>query len=180
MANPPTGWTGAPSGVGPDSDWTADPPTPTPSPDLPPILRGATGAQGPPGPVGADGPVGPAGGRHLKRSSGPLSGGRAVRTLEDGDHIDVASARAPEVARAIVGVVATSAGASDQEVEVVLRGELEDDGWTFVPHRNVFVGDNGVLTQTIDPTWAFVCVVGRALTPTKLLVDMRAPIFLAP
>ena len=183
MATPPTGWTGTPSGSGPDSDWSPDPPTPTTDPELPSILRGEKGDKGDQGEVGAEGPEGPrgvAGGRVVKRAPGVLSAGRAVRALADGDHVDVASAFVSSTARTLVGVVATSAAAADEEVEVVLRGELDDDVWTFTPQQNVYVGDNGVLTQTIDPTWSYVCVVGRALTPTKLLVDVRAPIFLAP
>ena len=80
----------------------------------------------------------------------------------------------------VLGLSIESAVAAETLVTVVRLGELEDSAWSFVPFRAVFLGHNGLLTQTIDPTWAFVCVMGTALSATKVMVDVRPAVILNP
>lgn len=175
---PPAGWTPPPpiqpAPVQPDEapGWE---PLPDPGAEEPArVLPGAPGEQGP------QGPAGPVGGRLIKRAAAPISGGRVVRLAEDGSYVDVASALSAGDASSIAGIAVQSAATRDEELEIVRFGELEDDGWNFVPFRRVFVGSNGQLTQTIDRQWSFVCILGTAMSPTKLMVDLRPPTFLAP
>jgi hypothetical protein len=42
----------------------------------------------------------------------------------------------------------------------------------------VFVGAHGALTQTLPAEAVFSQMVGMALAPTRLLVDVQPPIFL--
>jgi hypothetical protein len=128
--------------------------------------------RGPPGPPGPDANA------LLLLSSGPLSALRVVRAL-DGEHVVAASALVRADAHGIIGVTRTSAGAAEEPVFVVGLGELEDAAWSFLPLRPVFVGAAGELTQTLDPSWAFVSAVGVAMSATKVWVRVQAPVFVA-
>jgi hypothetical protein len=130
------------------------------------------GLRGPPGPPGPDANA------LLLLSSGPLSALRVVRAL-DGEHVVAASALVRADAHGIIGVTRTSAGAAEEPVFVVGLGELEDAAWSFLPQRPVFVGATGELTQTLDPSWAFVIAVGVAMSATKVWVRVQAPTFVA-
>lgn len=166
--------------------------------DAPTVITARIGAsQGPSGPRGPQGFVGPAGrdgedgvdgrpgrdgapgGRVVKTVVGPLSGSRIVRLLADGEHVDVASPLDATHARTIVGVTLTSATAAEETVEIVRVGEVEDSAWSFQPGRAVFVGVGGAPTQQLEASWVFMRVVGVAVTPTKMLVDLRPPVFRA-
>ncbi len=136
------------------------------------VLKGAKGDKG------DKGDPGPVGGRMLKRARGPLSGGKVVRVVDDGDHVDVASALVAADAAAVVGLTLQSAVAAEDQVEVAHAGELEDSAWSFVPGP-VYLGVNGVLTQTRDSSWAFLRIVGTAVSPTKMMINLRPPVFLA-
>lgn len=80
----------------------------------------------------------------------------------------------------VLGVTIESSVAPETEVQVVRLGELEEVAWSFVPFRAVFLGPDGRLTQTFDPTWAFVCVMGTALSSTKVMIDVRPAVILNP
>ena len=64
----------------------------------------------------------------------------------------------------------------NQSVTVVNRGKVTSSTWSWVPGEQVFVGPNGVLTQTYDSNWAFVVVVGVAIDSTTINVYLRTPI----
>lgn len=176
---PPVGWTEPnqpPTPPGMPDGWVPGEDTGGEEEDPIRVFPGAQGPQGPPGERGVDGPAGPAGGRLRKRTRGALSGARVV--YADGpDHIELASVGVQAHARAILGVSVQSATAAETEVEVVHAGEYEDDGWSFIPQRVVFLGMNGTLTQTYDDTWPFVLVIGVAISPTKVFINIRLPIF---
>lgn len=136
------------------------------------------GLAGPPGPEGVEGRPGPEGGRLRKLTRGPLSAARVVRA--DGSlHIGVASVDDATHPRLVLGISAHSAVLAEEEMEVVRAGEFDDDAWAFIPFESVYLGLNGGLVQTLDPTWLYAQVIGLALSPTKLLVDIRPPIFRA-
>lgn len=137
------------------------------------------GPSGPPGVQGPEGPVGVPGGRLRKAASGPIPGSTVVRTrADDGNYVELASAARREDAYPVVGIAVTSAADAGEEVQIVGFGEIEDPSWSWTPSRNVFLGLDGRLTQTLDPSWAFVRVVGVAATPTKMVVGLRPPTFL--
>ncbi len=99
--------------------------------------------------------------------------------VEDGEYVTAASALVHDDARAIIGVTINAASSRDEEVEVMYLGEIEDMSFNFIPLRTVFVDSNGGLTQTFNPSWRFIKVIGVAATNTKLMVGLRPPIFLA-
>jgi hypothetical protein len=189
-----TGWTTRPKTV------LVPVPAPTPNPDPPPVVdddddddpAGWTnvvqstprqvlrGPPGPPGEPGVQGIDGLPGGRHRKKAKGPLSGSRVVRVTDDGDTVDLASASTLEHMHVVLGISANAVSSGGAEVQVVRKGELEDSTWSWIPFRPVFLSADGRLVQTLDPSWKFVCVVGTALTSTKVLVDVRPVVVLNP
>lgn len=126
--------------------------------------------QGLPGPPG---PIGPAGGIAVSRNTdGPLSAllivwedtDGTVRPLDrsDGDHIDL-----------LCGLTLTATGSAGM-VNVQRSGTVDDSSWSWTPGR-VYLGANGTLTQT-PPVDGFSVLVGVAVSPTRLILNVQDPI----
>jgi hypothetical protein len=56
-------------------------------------------------------------------------------------------------------------------------GAITEPTWTWTPGLPVFLGTNGLLTQTA-PTTGFRIIIGRAITATTMFVDISEPIVL--
>ena len=129
--------------------------------------------QGPPGPIG---PIGPAGGATLVTvGATPISGHAAV-ALDSGGLLVYADCTNPAHIGAVQGVVASAYSPGDLAV-VQTDFELVHAGWSFSPGP-VFVGASGALVQTLPPGALFAQVVGFALAPTRIRVDVQPPIVL--
>lgn len=124
------------------------------------------GVQGPPGPPG------PSGGSTLQRTAGAtlsalvaayeLNGEVYALDKDDDDHIDL-----------LLGltVTAASVGAS---INVQRTGPVDNSGWAWTPGR-VYLGAAGALTQTPASSGNDV-LIGRAVSATRLLLDIQDPI----
>ena len=137
-----------------------------------PTVIETAGAQGPSGPQG---PAGPAGGEAYYTAATALGGQRAVCLQSDGLHYaDAATA----------GHVGLVAGITPGAVEagaltsIVCFSEMTEPSWNWTPEQPVFVGLNGVLTQTLPDTAVFSQVVGVATSPTSIFVRLREPLIL--
>lgn len=123
-------------------------------------------------------PSGVAGNPHITRTDeavtltadGPISALRVV-VANDGQasypDLDVVS----DATRA-AGVTLTS-GASGDPVQIRTQGEIIEASWAWSPGI-VWCGDDGVLTQT-QPSSGWLLEVGRALSATRLMVDLKTP-----
>ena len=100
-----------------------------------------------------------------------LSGHRAV-VVADGQAVYADPADGPW----ITGVTRHAAVAGDP-IEVQVDGLMIEAGWSWSPGP-VWVGASGQLTQTV-PTAGGLILIGRAVAPTKLLVDVQPPIMRA-
>lgn len=130
--------------------------------------------RGVPGPRGLQGVPGPAGGAaFVRHADAPLSALRivwenaagAVYPLDPDDdaHLDLIS-----------GLTLTAApGAGD--VTVQRSGPVDDSAWNWTPGR-VWLGAAGALTQ-IPPSGTTDVLVGYAVSPTRLFLDIQDPIF---
>ena len=114
----------------------------------------------------------------LKKATGPLSQHRVVYAA-DADHVAAADAGVLSHGTCVYGITQQPAEDPEQNVEIARAGEVTEPDWAFTPLAPVFLGREGRLTQVYDPTWAFVLIVGFALSPTRMLIDFKAPIFLA-
>ena len=129
--------------------------------------------QGPPGPIG---PIGPAGGATLVTvGATPISGHAAV-ALDSGGLLVYADCTNPAHIGAVQGVVASAYSPGDLAV-VQTDFELVHAGWSFSPGP-VFVGASGALVQVLPVGAVFAQVIGYALAPTRIRVDVQPPIVL--
>jgi hypothetical protein len=107
-----------------------------------------------------------------RQSDGPLSalrvvwedGAGVVRPLghDDGSHIDL-----------IAGLTLTATAVTGA-VRVQRAGPVDDAAWSWMPGR-VWLGPAGALTQT-PPADGYDVLVGYAVSPTRLYLDIQDPI----
>lgn len=130
-------------------------------------------AQGPRGPQGIPGPAG--GATTVTVGSAPISGHTAV-ALDSGGLLVYADCTNPAHIGAVQGVVGNAYSTGDLAV-VQTDFELVHAGWSFSPGP-VLAGLSGALVQTLPPGAVFAQVVGFALAPTRIRVDVQPPIVL--
>lgn len=78
-------------------------------------------------------------------------------------------------AKGIAGLTLSSA-LNDQNVSVQIAGEISDNSWSWT-EGDIWLGADGVLTQTVPTSGIHVCVA-RAITATKIIVDIEPLILL--
>ena len=128
--------------------------------------------QGPPGPRG---PIGPAGGSALSVTAGQDIGGhRLVLLNAQGDAI-YADARQLSHAEVVVGLTVFAA-VQGQSIDIVRAGIVEEPSWSWVADQPVYLGLDGVPTQTLPPGALFGLVVGFPIAPTRLFMSIKPPI----
>ena len=130
-------------------------------------------AQGPRGPQGIPGPAG--GATTVTVGATPISGHTAV-ALDSGGLLVYADCTNPAHIGAVQGVVGNAYSPGDLVV-VQTDFELVHTGWSFSPGA-VFVGVSGALVQAPPPGAVFAQVIGYALAPTRIRIDVQPPIVL--
>ena len=130
-------------------------------------------AQGPRGPQGIPGHAG--GATTVMVGAAPISGHTAV-ALDSGGLLVYADCTNPAHIGAVQGVVASAYSPGDLAV-VQTDFELVHAGWSFSPGP-VFVGASGALVQVLPVGAVFAQVIGYALAPTRIRVDVQPPIVL--
>ena len=129
--------------------------------------------QGPRGPQGIPGPAG--GATTVMVGAAPISGHTAV-ALDSGGLLVYADCTNAAHIGAVQGVVASAYSAGAQAV-VQTGFELVHAGWSFSPGP-VFVGASGALVQVLPVGAVFAQVIGYALAPTRIRIDVQPPIVL--
>lgn len=99
----------------------------------------------------------------------PISGHRAVATNSNGQFI-YADKDTPAHAQCTIGITQGAANAGDMATAIAL-GPIIEPTWNWTPQGLIFLGSNGVLTQTA-PTTGFVLILGKAITPTQIFVHV--------
>lgn len=84
---------------------------------------------------------------------------------QDSDHIDY-----------FLGIT-TSSATNGREIVVKRSGTIDDASWNWTPGL-VYLGADGVLTQTV-PTTGWELVVGNSPSPQRLNIDFDEPVLLA-
>ena len=130
-------------------------------------------AQGPRGPQGIPGPAG--GATTVMVGATPISGHTAV-ALDSGGLLIYADCTNPAHIGAVQGVVGNAYSPGDLAV-VQTDFELVHAGWSF-SHGPVFVGASGALVQVLPVGAVFAQVIGYALAPTRIRIDVQPPIVL--
>lgn len=103
-----------------------------------------------------------------------LSGHRAVY-VED-DKVYYASCLEAGHAHRVIGI---TTGAAIQGSTAIIQGgaELNEPSWSWQADTPIWLGENGVLQQTL-PTSGYILQVGFAISATKMYISIREPIFL--
>lgn len=128
--------------------------------------------QGPPGPPG---PIGPSGGSALSVTAGQDIGGhRLVLLNAQGDAI-YADARQLSHAEVVVGLTVFAA-VQGHSIDIVRVGIVEEPSWSWVADQPVYLGLDGVPTQTLPLGALFGLVVGFPIAPTRLFMSIKPPI----
>ena len=130
-------------------------------------------AQGPRGPQGIPGPAG--GATTVTVGAAPISGHTAV-ALDSGGLLVYADCTNPAHIGAVQGVVGNAYSTGDLAV-VQTDFDLVHSGWSFSPGP-VLVGTSGALVQALPVGAVFAQVIGYALAPTRIRVDVQPPIVL--
>lgn len=130
----------------------------------------AGGDQGPPGIPG------PAGGTALQVLAATAIGGHRAVVLDATGRAIYADNSQLSHMHKVLGMT-LNAGVMDDPINVVRYAEITEPSWEWVLDTPVFVGANGVLTQTV-PAFpaAFSQIVGFPVSATTLFVTMREPI----
>lgn len=133
-------------------------------------------SQGPQGPQGAPGPEG--GSSEARIADGTLGGHRIVRSAGD-DLVGYADSTNPSHGDDTQGM--TLGAADDGETVQVQRiGSVTYNGWSWTQGTPVFLGANGLPTQTPpspDNGDAFSQVIGHAEAPTVLYLSIEPPVY---
>jgi hypothetical protein len=102
-----------------------------------------------------------------------LSASRLVYVGVDG----VRYASSDDVSKVHALGLTRSAVITGQSVFIQTEGDFTDDSWAWIPGP-VFLGLNGFLTQTADPSKHLV-QIGVAMDATTVVVDIEPPILRA-
>lgn len=127
--------------------------------------------QGPPGPPGIPGP---AGGQVLQRKAG-MGISALVAVYED--LLGEVWPAEPDVESDVLALlgVTVSAAQAGQPINVQRMGHIDDDSWQWHPKGRIFLDQEGRLTQQV-PQSGYDVLIGVALSPTRLLLNIQDPI----
>jgi hypothetical protein len=74
--------------------------------------------------------------------------------------------------------ITTQAASENNPIGILVFGEMIEPSWNWQEGKAIFLGSNGVLTQT-PPTTGFLMEVAFAVTPQKIMVEIKPAIVLA-
>lgn len=140
----------------------------------------SVGTQGLPGIAGPRGLPGPPGGATLEYIAATAIGGHRVVMLNAAGQLIYASAVDLTCLGRVIGITVNAADAS-MPCQVQNFDQLDEPGWTWDVSKPVYLGLDGLLTQTPPalPGAKFSMVVGFPISSTALFVNLREPIILS-
>ena len=101
-----------------------------------------------------------------------ISALRCITTNSSGEAV---YATPDTLANAVVIGISTTAGSAGDTITVKTNGELSDASWNWTKGA-IYLGSNGVLTQTAPSGGAIVVHVAKAITATKIIIDIDTTI----
>lgn len=142
--------------------------------DVQVVVRGVVGPSGPQGIQGVQGEPGEGGigGTINLTAAAIVSGHRVIATDENGEAIYADKGTPSHVGRVLgISMNAATVGAS---VAVKTFGEFSEPTWAWNAGEPIYLGANGVLTQT-PPLAGILLEVAFALTSTSIFVSIKQP-----
>ena len=128
------------------------------------------------GVAGADGAPGVAGGVVVLCTAGEALGGHRGVVLNASAEAVYASNAVPAHLHKVLGLT-TGAVIIGAEATVQTGGEMTEPTWAWTLDAPIFLGENGLLTQT-PPVSGFLLVVAFPVTATKIFIKLREPLAL--
>ena len=101
-----------------------------------------------------------------------ISALRCITTNSSGEAV---YATPDTLANAVVIGISTTAGSAGDTITVKTTGELSDASWNWTKGA-IYLGANGVLTQTAPSGGSIVVHVAKAITATKIIIDIDTTI----
>lgn len=131
------------------------------------------------GPQGVPGEQGERGLANIlpMKANGPIGGHRAVISAGNGA-VAYADCRNPAHAGRLLGITLNAANAGEN-LDVLLIGGAKWPNLAFETEKPIFLGEDGLLTQTVPNTAAFVQVVGYAIAADEICVSIGIQIFMS-
>lgn len=108
-----------------------------------------------------------------------LNGHRAVYVDSDGLVYKASNTQINQAVR-VAGIVKNSY-APTQPTQIIRNGVIEEPSWTWAEGLPIFLGNDGLLTQTPPsaPGAVYSLVVGYPITSTSMYVNIQEPTLLA-
>lgn len=141
---------------------------------VPEVVLLSDQGQGPPGPQG---PIGPAGGTAMQRTAGHAVSALRVVYEDDQGRVHYLSNTDEVHIFCLLGVTLNAADEGGL-VNVQRAGVLDDSAWGWAARQRVYLGDNGSLVSDPAERGCHV-LVGVAVSPTRLLLQLQDPVMLA-
>lgn len=133
------------------------------------VELGLQGLQGPPGATVISGAI-------LPKTAGENLGGNRVVIISTDGKAYYADRTNPEHTHKVLGIT-TGAVNIGESASIQTFGEMTEGSWNWDVTKPLFVGTNGLMTQTA-PSSGFVLEIGVPLTPTSIFIDIGKPIIL--
>jgi hypothetical protein len=125
--------------------------------------------------VGPQGPRGEPGGELVAYLAGETLGGNRMVILEN-DLAMYANCTNVLHGHRVIGMT-VGAIMSGAFGDVRRSGVIEEVSWNWDTNTPIWLGENGLLTQTI-PESGFSLIIGYPVTSTKVMIGIKEPIFL--
>jgi hypothetical protein len=123
------------------------------------------------GPAGADDV------RNFQVTLGSSIGGESVITLDSNGTATILDVTDPShLGRPVL--ITTQAGISGAVVASISAGRLDYPPANLIPSQPVFAGPGGQLAQALSNTAAFALVVGNAISPNTIWIDVQPGVLL--
>jgi hypothetical protein len=130
----------------------------------------AHGNQGPEGRPGSGSVV------TVQKTAAVAVGGHRAVILNADDQVDYADNTVLSHRDVLFGLTTGAAAAGDLAT-IQTTGELTEPSWNWTPQQPIFLGVNGLLTQTAPSSPAlFRRIVAFAVDATRVVLDFREPV----
>lgn len=143
---------------------------------LTPITVSARGPRGYKGDQGDQGIPGAAGSNHSRYTADEIISGNAIVAFNSSGNIVLADCSIMEHAH--IAGMSVFATVQYYPAEITSSGIVTHLGWTWTPGAFIYLGHNGALTETVPSDALFTKVIGVALSPTIINIDIQPAIFL--
>lgn len=130
-------------------------------------FREYRGFPGPPGPAGQSDAI-----EFTRIAATAVSGHRVVSPLADGTIAYISNNGQPTS----IAWVTTHAALAGEPVSLIVLGAVSEPSWSWTPGEIVWLGMDGMLTQTTPVSGRYLLRVGYAESPTTLFVNPGTPI----